>query len=186
LKEYVLYAGVNGTGKSTFYNIHDKKLTNRVNPDEILVQMRAEANSDNNELAAMRKSIMLVNDFLKRGESFCQETTLAGKTVFRTIAAARSNGYKIIMHYVGVENADIAVSRVRERVKRGGHNIPEADIRRRYDISLAHFKKAVDLCDEVTVYDNTVLLKRIAFFENSVLIKRDDDGVLWFQKLFPN
>jgi predicted ABC-type ATPase len=73
---------------------------------------------------------------LSRDISFCQETTLTGKTIFKNISEAKDRGYKIVMHYVGVESVDISLQRVAERVRRGGHGIPEEDIRRRYDVSL--------------------------------------------------
>jgi predicted ABC-type ATPase len=66
----------------------------------------------------------------------------------------------------------------------GGHGIPEKDIRRRFNISLNNLKKAIALCNDVLVYDNTERFKLIATFRNGQLIKRDDTGIEWFNKLF--
>jgi predicted ABC-type ATPase len=185
LKEYVIYAGVNGSGKSTLYNLQDEKIMNRVNPDEVLAASGKSWKDSNSTIFAMRQSVALIKGFLSHNTSFCQETTLTGKTVFRNINEAKMRGYKIIMHYVGVESVDISLQRVAERVRRGGHGIPEEDIRRRYDVSLQNLIKAVNFCDEISVYDNTVFFKPIAFFQNGKIVTRNDFGVNWFQSLFP-
>lgn len=185
MKEYIIYAGVNGSGKSTLYNLQDKKIINRVNSDEILAASGKNWRDKNSAIYAMRQSIVLIKTFLSRNVSFCQETTLTGKTIFRNIAEAKDRGYKIIMHYVGVESVDISLERVAERVRRGGHGIPEEDIRRRFNISLLNLKRAVELCDEISVYDNTEFFKPIAFFQNGKMISRNDSGINWFHNLFP-
>jgi predicted ABC-type ATPase len=89
------------------------------------------------------------------------------------------------MHYVGLENAEISIERVAKRVKIGGHGIPEEDLRRRYGVSLPNLKRAVNICDRVYVYDNSVIFKPIATFQNGNLITRNDLGIEWFKKIFP-
>jgi predicted ABC-type ATPase len=185
LKEYIIYAGVNGSGKSTLYNLHDQKHIARVNPDEILTAAIKAGNVDAGTAFAMRQSVKMIKDFLSREVSFCQETTLSGKTIFGHIREAKARGYKITMYYVGVETADIAVARVADRVRRGGHDIPESDIRRRFDVSAKNLITAVSLCDEIGVYDNTEFFKPIAFFYNGSYITSNDNNVSWFEKIFP-
>lgn len=65
------------------------------------------------------------------------------------------SGFYVRLNYVGVNDPDINVKRVKARVASGGHFIDEAIIRSRYDISLQNLTKILPLCDEVFVYDNS-------------------------------
>lgn len=67
------------------------------------------------------------------------ESTLSGKTYIGFLRDAKQAGYEIELHYVWLTSADMAVQRVRQRVKKGGHPVPESDIRRRYQRSTDHF-----------------------------------------------
>lgn len=55
---------------------------------------------------------------------------MSGKTYLRLLRDAAHHGYRIYLHYLWIPNPAIAIARVRERVKKGGHNVPVADIRR--------------------------------------------------------
>jgi predicted ABC-type ATPase len=183
LKRYIIFAGINGAGKSTLYNTIDLTGFVRVNTDEILTADGGDWRNPKDALQAMRKGIDLINDCLANDISFCQETTLTGKMIFNVLEKAKD--YNIEMHYVGLENVDISIERVAERVKLGGHGIPEEDLRRRYDVSLPNLKKAVNICNSVYVYDNSVIFKPIATFKNGKIITRNDLGINWFKKIFP-
>jgi predicted ABC-type ATPase len=185
LKEYILFAGVNGAGKSTLYNLPDIQNLKRINTDEILVADGGNWDNPKDALSAMRKGINLINTYLKEGTSFCQETTLTGKMILKLLVKAKESGYKIKMYYIGLESSDIAVERVKNRVKIGGHGIPEEDILRRYKVSMQNFKNVVKICDDVFVFDNSIIFRPIATFENGKLINRNDLGVKWFKKIFP-
>jgi predicted ABC-type ATPase len=186
VKEYIIFAGVNGAGKTTLYELKKQPDIKRVNPDEILMLDGKDWRDSNNVFVAMRKSVCLINDYFSDGRSFCQETTLTGKTVFKHIRAAKSSGYYIKMHYVGLESVDLSIKRVAERVQKGGHGIDEDVLRRRYSCSLDNLRTAVLLCDEVLVYDNSDMFRLIASFNNGEMIIRKDNGILWFSKLFPD
>jgi predicted ABC-type ATPase len=185
LKEYVLFAGVNGAGKSTLYNTPGISSLKRVNTDEILAANGGDWRNPKDALQAMRKGISLINSYLADGISFCQETTLTGKMIFSVLENAKKNGYNIKMYYIGLENPEIAVSRIAHRVLTGGHGIPEKDVRRRYDISMQNLKSVANICDYIFVFDNSVIFKPIATFQNGNLITRNDLGIEWFNKIFP-
>ena len=68
---------------------------------------------------------------------------------------ARDAGYGILLHYVCSESPHQAVDRVRNRVARGGQDVPERDIHRRFSLSLANLPLAVALSDESYLYDNS-------------------------------
>lgn len=65
-------------------------------------------------------------------QSFAFETTLASKSYARWIDELQAFGYEFYLFFLWLDNADVAVGRVRERVRLGGHDIPEETIRRRY------------------------------------------------------
>ena len=69
--------------------------------------------------------------------------------------AARREGYRIVLHYVFIVSPTQALNRIRNRVALGGHDIPEADVRRRFGRSRANLPAAIARADEVCLYDNT-------------------------------
>ena len=164
MKQYILIAGANGVGKSTFYQyIGDQYLgIPRINPDEILLQDKGDWKSLSDQMTAMRKAVGLRRFYIENGMSFCQETTLCGASIFSFIQKAKQLGYIVTMHYIGVKSADLAVERVTQRMDLGGHGIPETDIRHRYSISLKNLKTSIEICDRISVYDNTERFIEIA------------------------
>lgn len=97
----------------------------------------------NPEVAAFKAArIMLreIDDCASNGESFSFETTLSGLTYLQRIKDWRSEGYIVKIWFLSLDSADIAVSRVAERVMQGGHNIPEEIIRRRFAAGLTNFQ----------------------------------------------
>lgn len=173
--QYVVFAGVNGAGKSTLFrsglwwNSELDSGMPRVNPDEILKKSGGNLASRADQINAGKKAIEIVKSHLDRRESFNQETTLTGRTALSRIRQAHDLGYKVRLYYVGLASADLALERVRHRAEIGGHDIPEDDVRRRFDASIANFAKALDYCDEVRVYDNTQMLTHIAAWHRGVL-----------------
>jgi predicted ABC-type ATPase len=83
------------------------------------------------------------------------ETTLTGHSELRVMANAQAAGYKITLVYVGLADALTSLARVRERVARGGHDVPAHIILRRYAKSLTNLKQAIDLADRTFILDNT-------------------------------
>ncbi|MST94895.1 MAG: hypothetical protein EXS33_06460 [Pedosphaera sp.] len=76
---------------------------------------------------------------MDRRETFAFESILSGSSHIRPLRAARQEGFQIILHYLWLPNPAIALARVRERVKKGGHNVSAIDVRRRFVRSLQHF-----------------------------------------------
>lgn len=135
MKKYILIAGVNGAGKSTLYETLDSlKNMPRINTDEIVKEM-GDWKDTSVLMKAGKKAVKLLNYYLMEGISFNQETTLCGKSIIRNIKKAKERGYFIELHYVGVNSVEIAKDRVKNRVLKGGHGIPESDIEKRYLVS---------------------------------------------------
>jgi predicted ABC-type ATPase len=173
---YTIFAGVNGAGKTSIYkSIYYERNKNekRINTDEMVVRIGSW--KDNNlQIKCGREAIKLIKHYITNDISFNQETTLSGKSIIRNIRKAKQRGFYVVMNYIGVENSNIAKERVRNRVLKGGHGIPEDTIERRYYESLHNLKEALDVCDEINIYDNTNKFKHIAYICNGTIRwKRD-------------
>ena len=91
-----------------------------------------------------------LNDHINENKSFVVETTLAGKYYFpKIIEKLKRRKYKIILIYIFIASPEEAVNKVKQRVKKGGHSVPEEDILRRFSRSRNNFwyfyKNIVDL-----------------------------------------
>ncbi len=172
---YVVFAGVNGAGKSTFYRSGtwgDGSMPRsmlRVNPDEILREEGLDWRSRSAQVEAGRQALALVDDAFSHGWSLNQETTLAGHVALKQLARARDLGYRIVLYYIGVPDADVAQRRIANRVGFGGHDIDPAIVQRRFRASLSNLSCAISLCDEVFLYDNSVAFKLIALWKNDLI-----------------
>ena len=116
MKKYILYAGVNGAGKSTLYQTnHVQTELARINTDEILKEFGDWRNTAD-LMKAGKIAVQRLNEYLRDGVSFNQETTLCGHTILKSIRRAKAEGYIIEMHYVGIDSSQTAKQRIAERV----------------------------------------------------------------------
>jgi len=152
-----LIAGCNGAGKTTFaksFLPNEAKCLNFLNADLI-----AQGLSPLNTRAAAIKAGRLLSEefrtFVARHDTFGFESTLSGKTYLGLLRQAKQRGFRLYLHYLWLPNPAIAIARVRERVKKGGHDVPEADVRRRFSRSRQHFvHDYAPLADRWAVWDN--------------------------------
>ena len=102
------------------------------------------------------------------------------------IKKAKENGFRIEMHYVVLDSADIAKKRVAHRVSVGGHGIPEDDIEKRYVETFENLKEVLPMCDLVALYDNTeeVAFRRIAIYKNGEAIRVSRRVPEWYKRNF--
>lgn len=182
-KIYTLYAGVNGAGKSTIYSTTNYyENLNRVNPDEILVSNGGDWRNEKDQLKAGREAVRRINSFIEQGISFNQETTLCGQSILRNIQKAKEQGFSIKLYYVGLNSPELAVERVKGRVSKGGHGIPEETIKKRYETSLEMLTKVLPLCDKAIIYDNSIKLDKIARYKEGNL-ELFNEKCQWFNKV---
>ncbi|MDR1558366.1 MAG: zeta toxin family protein [Clostridiales bacterium] len=92
------------------------------------------------QINASRQVVMNIKGCLQNGVSFNQETTLAGRSIISTVKRARARGYIVNLKYVFVTQAEIAKARVLERLRQGGHRVPDELIERRFGKSLENLK----------------------------------------------
>jgi predicted ABC-type ATPase len=164
MNNYILIAGVNGVGKSSLRGVLEGQgtlLGHIIDADAIA----KENNFDN--IKAGKKAIDEINYCLENNLSFTQETTLSGHRTERTIKQARKQGYMVTMYYVGLNSKEESIARIENRVRKGGHNIPQNDVSRRFDNRLASLKKILPLCDKVVFYDNENGFIKVAEIANN-------------------
>ncbi|MGA8545929.1 MAG: zeta toxin family protein [Mycobacterium sp.] len=152
-------AGVNGAGKSSIIGATIRaKGGEYYNPDEAAREVMAAhpglGQTDANA-AAWEVGRKLLERAIDQGLDFTFETTLGGNTMPALLSEAAKRGVEIHVFYVGLGSADAHIERVRQRVRAGGHDIPEAVIRRRYRHSLVNLVTLLPVLTELRVYDNS-------------------------------
>lgn len=181
MKKYILIAGVNGAGKSTLYEtLEELKEMPHINTDEIVKEL-GDWKDMSILITAGKKAIKLWNQYLMEGISFNQETTLCGKSILRNIRKAKELGYCVELHYVGVDSVEIAKERVKSRVSKGGHGIPEEDIEKRYIETFHNLKEILKDCDLAAFYDNTEEFRRFAIFRNGKVVRLSHTLPKWIE-----
>lgn len=156
--ELYVIAGPNGAGKTTFARKFLPKYANCrnfVNADLIAAGM----SPFSPETAAVRAGRLMLEEiryFSDRRASFAFETTLSGRSNLALIQKLRADGYKIHLFFLMVSSVEVALSRIKERVLKGGHDVPEVVVRRRFDRSFRNFLRAYcDAADSWYLLDNT-------------------------------
>lgn len=156
----VVIAGPNGSGKTTLTRtLRDHAWLREcryINPDEIAQQEFGDWNSPEAVLKAARRADQSREECLANRESMAFETVFStpGKAVFLSRAARA--GYFVRLFFVGTEDPAINVRRVAERVRTGGHDVPENKIRSRYHTSINNLVNGLSWADRGYVYDNSV------------------------------
>lgn len=161
-----LVCGCNGAGKSTltYATIDADQNVFYIDPDRIAKEKGC------SPLQAGKIAVNLTNDYLADKQPFLKESTLSSKSDLKLLERAKEAGFKTEVRYVGLKNADKAVQRVADRHQKGGHTVPEDDIRRRYERSLENLPKAIARADEVKIFDNTKNdYAHVATFKNGQL-----------------
>lgn len=156
---YVL-AGTNGAGKSSVGGAAIReKGADYFNPDEATQRIRS-ANPHISErdanIAAWQEGKRLLEEAIANRLVFAFETTLGGATITALLLRALAEGIEVRMWYVGLATPELHLARVRARVARGGHDIPESKIRERYDRSRANLIRLLPHLTELRVFDNSV------------------------------
>ena len=154
----IVIAGPNGAGKTTFareYLMKEVPGLRFVNGDDIA----AELNPGDPDAAAQqagRIALRRMDAYVANREDFAIETTLSGRAYVGRIRQWQARGYRVAVVYLRLPSADIAVERVAQRVREGGHRVPESVIRRRFERSWPNFLALYrHVANELRVYDNS-------------------------------
>lgn len=154
----IIIAGPNGAGKTTFAREFlpvDAGCPIFVNADLIAAGLAPFAP----ETAAMQAARVMLDELARHfaaRASFAFETTLSGRTYLRHIRTWRAAGYRVKLVFLQLDSADEAIARVAQRVRQGGHDIPQAVIRRRFDAGRRNFAEVyAPAVDAWVLYDNS-------------------------------
>jgi predicted ABC-type ATPase len=154
----IVIAGPNGAGKTTFakeYLAKDVGLLHFVNADLIaggLSPLRPELAA----VAAGRLFLQQIDRLAQARESFALETTLSGLAHARRLRLWKAAGYRVEIIFLKLASPTLALRRIAARVKQGGHNVPRADVLRRFMRGWDNFHKTYrPLADAWAVYDNS-------------------------------
>ncbi len=138
----IIVAGPNGAGKTTFareFLPREAGCPVFLNADLIAAGL-SPFDPDRAAIQAGRLMLQAIGDQLQRLESFSFETTLSGRGYARQIPQWQRKGYRVDILFLSLPSADLAVHRVASRVMQGGHDIPEATIRRRFAAGVRLFR----------------------------------------------
>src|SRR3954452_16516750 len=133
-KRILILAGPNGAGKTTFARellVREVTCPAFVNADLIAAGL-SPFDPARAALRAGRLMLELIAEHVSRGDSFAFETTLSGRNFARAIVQWRSAGYHVSLIFLSLPSPDLAIERVRERVRQGGHPVPDEVVRRRF------------------------------------------------------
>lgn len=154
-----IIAGPNGAGKTTFAVEFLPKIAgcrNFVNAD-LIARGLSPLDVDIVSIEAGRIFLRQIRTQIFNKRDFAFETTLAGLSYGKLIREMRRIGYEVRLYYLWLPSAKLALKRIAERVKRGGHNIPNDVAVRRYGKGLTNlFHRYLPLVDYCAIFDNTM------------------------------
>lgn len=150
-----------------------------LNADKIAKGL-APLNPESVPLAASKLLIKRFRELLDHDKSFAFETTAAGKNYIKRLEEAKKKGYEVHLLFLWLHSPELAIKRVAERVKQGGHNIPKETIRSRYFAGLKNlFKHYLKLADTILIPDNSFDVQRIIARKNIKDILHIKDKTAW-------
>ncbi len=174
-----IIAGPNGVGKTTFakeFLPRYVKCPNFVNAD-LIAQGLSPFQPELVAIQAGRLLLEQIKQLSKQKVDFAFETTLSGKTYISLLKDLKREGYQIHLFFLWVPSVQLSLARIRDRVAHGGHNVPEADVRRRFQRSLQNLLQFYQpLSDHWMFFENSIgSPKLIASERDGKLIIEDDE-----------
>jgi predicted ABC-type ATPase len=177
----VALAGPNGAGKTTFYHAHLAPAGLRfVNADVLALELGMTA------AEAMATATALCRALVRRRESFVFETVFSDpvgdKLTFLTDTA--SNGYTVVLCYIGIASAEQSDQRVAMRVTQGGHDVPREKLQSRFPRTVANLHAAIRVLPQVLVFDNSDLdrpYRLVAKFDHGECMTRAEPPPVWLE-----
>jgi predicted ABC-type ATPase len=135
----MVVAGPNGSGKTTFVKEFLQVYEYTYLSADTIAESFGVRDIEEVRLKAGREFHQRLSSLINKAESFLVESTLSGVSFERTILRLKQAGYEVTIIFIFLGTPEACVARIRERVRKGGHGIPEADIRRRFSRSIKNF-----------------------------------------------
>lgn len=153
-------AGVNGAGKSSLgESAFGREGAPIFNPDTVALEIRALHPDISNALAngqAWQLGRALLEQAIAERRDYRFETTLGGRTIAELLARAARAGLRVNIWFCGLAGPEMHLARVARRVSQGGHDIPAAKIRERWNTSRENLIRLLPLLHHLRVYDNSI------------------------------
>ena len=181
-----LLVGPNGAGKSTYY---ERKVRPRLNAPFINADLIARKHWPSDPAAhayeAAEQAAKLREEFLKQRRSFVAESVFSHLSKLDFLRAAKRGGYVLWMTFLHLGSPELAVARVAQRVRAGGHDVPREKIRGRYSRIPGNVHQAIVIADKLFVVDNsgTRPFRTILVFDTGVLTYQAGDLPDWAGEL---
>jgi len=183
-KNLYIISGCNGAGKTTAsYTVLPEILDCRefVNADEIARGL-SPFNPESVAIEAGKLMLQRIEDLLAKEETFSIETTLATRSYVNLVKRAQEKGYRVRLLFFWLNSPELALKRVAERVSKGGHNIPQDTIKRRYAAGINNlFKLFMPIVDYWAIFDNSETPRK------SIAVGgKNADTEIYYSELFDN
>jgi len=153
-----IIAGPNGSGKTTFateFLPHYADCKDFVNAD-LIAQGLSPFDPGAAAFQAGKLVLQQIQGHVREGRSFAFETTLSGRSLQRWLREVKIAGYRVHLCYLWVPSPEVALGRIAERVREGGHDVPEQAVRRRFARGLQNlFRHYLDEVDSWLLFDNS-------------------------------
>ena len=180
MKTYTIIGGVNGVGKSSFTG---SLKVERTDLGRIIDVDKITADNHYSAVQGGKVAIERIDECLRKGYCFTQETTLSGRKTEVTAAEAKERGYYVRLYYIGLDTPEECLARIDNRVKHGGHSIGEDDVRRRFAGRWEAVAKVLPFCDEARFIDNYNGFVEVAQYRNGELSIVCEKPPRWLREL---
>ena len=157
-KNVYIIAGPNGSGKTTFAKMFLPDYVNCpnfVNAD-LIAQGLAPFEPRAAALKAGKLVLQQIHEYARRGVDFSFETTLSGKSYVNLLRELKAKGYALHLFFLWIPNPELAMGRIKDRVREGGHDVPDEDVRRRFARGINNFFNLYEpLLNSWMLFDNS-------------------------------
>ncbi|MDO4630323.1 MAG: hypothetical protein Q4C70_14185 [Planctomycetia bacterium] len=177
---YTLIAGVDGVGKSSLAGLllaQTNTLGRFIDTDRLVAELGI------GRVSAGKVALQQIQRCLDWKLSFTQETTLAGRQPRETARKAKQADFQVFLHNVALDSLTESLQRIENRVRLGGHSIPEKDVTRRFQKRFSDLIALLPWCDETKLYDNRNGFQLVAIWRNGILIPQGNYTPQWLSEL---
>ena len=135
-------------------------------------------------------SSFIRDKLIEINQSFCFETVMSHSSKLIDIQEAKNLGYTTYLYFVCIDDPEVNISRVENRVKNGGHDVDKQTIKNRYSRTLTNLFPAIEICDKAYLFDNSgeklIIIAEIYAAKSLILHVNEDDFPNWFKEYVLN
>lgn len=163
----IFLIGANGSGKSTLRKYLDlSEIQTNIDPDA-LNRIFKQQHPEYYQVFAARNALDMYENALNKKLNLCIESTLCGHGTLSRIHKAKGAGYHLIAYFIGLNNPELNIARIANRVRNGGHYIDDKTVKRRYNQSIDNLLKIYQLFDKLYIIDNSQPLYSLQLSKSS-------------------